>query len=364
MEEKIQQELTRHRTEQENVNGTYESYCAKQDELADVEAQLFALLKDVFQHAERKENFGILARRTLLEARRDELVGSMEVECEKNPTVAALIEYDKLMAYVEQLRTQSGGFIWTESRKRIMDELLHAVVSGRTVITLIGETGVGKTAFVRALSQILNGREPDRSVGGERATAESLFAKVKIDNEGSFFEYGPILRAITGKDSSRDETPQRSGSIFFDDEFNARPQSVQRQITKTVSEIRAGRSFAVPGTSITETAQSGFLYVAAGNPAGDRHEREETGIETLREMTMIHVPYMEQTPENPELYQVLEAALADSGTKRFTAVTPGELEPKWEQNATTKKMASVDRSDRRRICIPLCADVEAIVRCL
>jgi len=142
---------------------------------------------------------------------------------------------------------------------------------------------------------------------------------------------------MTGKSSSIDESPSKGGGIFFDDEFNTRPTSVQRQILKFVSEARAGRKVAAPGTPLTITVEPGFLYLAAGNPPSERYEREETGIETKREFAgnVINVEYLEQTNENPELYQVLLAALLDSKTGRLTAVTSKEVQPEWVKDSAT-----------------------------
>jgi len=142
---------------------------------------------------------------------------------------------------------------------------------------------------------------------------------------------------MTGKSSSIDEAPGYGGGFFFDDEFNTRPTSVQREIIKFVSEARAGRKVTVPGTPLTVMVEPGFLYLAAGNPPSERYDREETGIETKREFAgnVLNVEYLEQTPDNPELYQVLLASLLDAGTGRLTAVTPEEVQPEFVKDAAT-----------------------------
>ncbi|MCR4313812.1 MAG: hypothetical protein NUV84_01020, partial [Candidatus Uhrbacteria bacterium] len=199
---------------------------------------------------------------------------------------------------------------------------------------LMGETGSGKTALAHAAAIILSSRDSERDVGGATGKFEKLLATVGGIKDGeTYYKYGALLRAMTGKSSSIDTNPSVGGGIFFDDEFNTRPTSVQRQILKFVSEARAGRKVSVPGTTISVTIAPGFLYLAAGNPSSERYDREETGIETKREFAgnVLNVEYLEQTAQNPELYQVLLAALMDRATGRLTAVTPGEIAPEWKE---------------------------------
>ncbi|MEK7730692.1 MAG: hypothetical protein AAB363_02435, partial [Planctomycetota bacterium] len=83
--------------------------------------------------------------------------------------------------------------------------------------------------------------------------------------------------------------------------------------------------------------EPGFLYLAAGNPPSERYDREETGIETKREFAgnVLNVEYLEQTPDNPELFQVLLASLLDQKTKRLISVTADEIQQDWVKDAAT-----------------------------
>ena len=331
----LEQELIRHEKEKNEINGTYEEFKSLEKDLTTERGKLITLLSEMFKRVGQEPKPVHLAKRAILEAKVSELEEKLEKVKKKNPDVAALIEYDTLMEYATQLRT--SGFIWTKSRQKLIQDVLTGALTSRPVAALMGETGTGKTALARAASIELSSREPERTVGGDQEKFVRLLASPAIQEGRTYYEYGPMLRAMTGKSSSIDESPSKGGGIFFDDEFNTRPTSVQRQILKFVSEARAGRKVAAPGTPLTITVEPGFLYLAAGNPPSERYEREETGIETKREFAgnVINVEYLEQTNENPELYQVLLAALLDSKSGRFTAVTSKEVQPEWVKDLAT-----------------------------
>jgi|GEM_PF-3226664 len=333
--ELLEHELIRHEKEKNEINGTYEEFKSLEKDLSDERGKLITLLSEMFKRVGQEPKPVHIAKRAILEAKVSELEEKLETVKKKNPDVAALIEYDTLMEYATQLRT--SGFIWTKSRQKLLQDILTGALTSRPVAALMGETGTGKTAVARAASIELSSREPERTVGGDQEKFVRLLASPAIQEGKTYYEYGPLLRAITGKQSSIDDQPSKGGGIFFDDEFNTRPTSVQRQILKFVSEARAGRKVAVPGTPLTVTVEPGFLYLAAGNPPSERYEREETGIETKREFAgnVINVEYLEQTNENPELYQVLLAALMDSKTGRLTAVTYEEVAPLWAKDSAT-----------------------------
>lgn len=332
----FERELARHESEKKDINGTYEEFKSLEKSLQAQRDKLNKLLTEMFKRAGKEPEPVHLVRRTVLEARVQELEDNLTLVKQKNPSVAALIEYDTVVEYARQLREQ--GFIWTKSRQKLLQDVLTGALTSRPVAALMGETGSGKTAMARAASLELSSREPERTVGGDQEKFVRLLASPAIEEGKTYYEYGPLLRAMTGLSSStQDFKESKGGGIFFDDEFNTRPTSVQRQILKFVAEARAGRKVAVPGTPLTVEVQPGFLYLAAGNPPSERYDREETGIETKREFAgnVLNVEYLEQTPDNPELYQVLLASLLDQQTGRLTAVTPGELEPAWRRDKTT-----------------------------
>jgi hypothetical protein len=325
----LQTELLRHQQEKEQINGTYEEFKTIEHNLEEQRGKLISLLSEMFKRSGQEPKPSHLAKRALLESKVADLEEKLEATKQKNPDVAALIEYDTVKEYTDQLRTT--GFIWTKSRQRLLQEVLQGALTSRPVVAMMGETGTGKTALARAASLELSSREPERTVGGDQEKFVRLLASPAIEQGRSYYEYGPVLRAMTGKSSSIDNQPSKGGGIFFDDEFNTRSTSVQRQILKFVAEARPGRTVSVPGTPLTVTVESGFLYLAAGNPPSERYEREETGIETKREFAgnVINVEYLEQSKDNPELYQVMLASLMDQKTWRLTAVTKEEVAPVW-----------------------------------
>jgi hypothetical protein len=331
----IQEQMDRHQKEKDEINGTYDEFKSIEQELEDERGKLIGILSEMFRGAGKEIKPIHLAKRALFESKVRDLESKLEAVKGKNPDIAALIEYDTVKSYADQLRTT--GFIWTKSRQRLLQEVLQGALTSRPVAAIMGETGTGKTALARAASLELASREPERAVGGDQEKFVRLLASPAIEAGKTYYQYGPLLRAMTGKSSSIDDQPSKGGGIFFDDEFNTRPTSVQRQILKFVAEARAGRKVSIPGTPLTVTVEPGFLYLAAGNPPSERYDREETGIETKREFAgnVINVEYLEQTQDNPELYQVMLAALMDQKTGRLTAVTPSEVEPEWIKDAAT-----------------------------
>ena len=336
---KLAQELTRHEQEKKAINGTYEEFKGVEKKLEEERTKLNTLLAEMFKRAGQEPKPVHIAKRAVLESRITDLQTQLDAHKNKASNVAALIEYDTIREYAKQLRTT--GFVWTKSRYKLLRDVLTGALTSRPVAALMGETGTGKTAMARAASLELASREPERTVGGDQEKFVRLLASPAISSEkGTSYDFGPLLRAMTGLSSSTDNpTNTKGGGIFFDDEFNTRPTSVQRQILKFVSEARPGRKITVPGTPLTVTIQPGFLYLAAGNPPSERYDREETGIETKREFAgnVLNVEYLEQTKENPELFQVLLAGFLDEQTGRLTAIGKDEVAPNWITDKTTKE---------------------------
>src|SRR3989338_3345327 len=326
LESVLERGLARHEEERERVNGSYEQYQTFLKEYEEKEEKLAKLFSAMFAKRGKEPQPTDLVRRALLEDRLEELEALMRETKQKNPYTAAQIEYDLTCDYASQLR--NNGFIWTDSRRAILRRIFTvATTSGRPVFALMGETGVGKTGFAKAAAHELTDRGPERTVGGEGEAFRRLLAFQAIGKDGeTYWEYGPLLRAMTGKDSSLDEKSSHDGGIFFDDEYNTRPTSIQREILKFVSEARAGKKVTVPGTPLEITVAPRFLYLAAGNPPSARYKREATGIETKREFSanVVNVTYLEQTPDNPELHRILKAALMNTDTNRLTATSGTE----------------------------------------
>jgi len=334
----LKQGFTRHHSEEKELNGTYKEYRALAKELESKQRELNAVFVKLFK-TKGEADFLDLADRDLLESETSGIEKKINDFKQENPDVGARIAYDTIRDYARQLR--ENGFIWTKSRQKLFYDIMTGALTSRPIAMLMGETGTGKTGLAFALASEVSGHDAERSVGGEKDAFSRLLGHLRSDKDGQYYEYGPLLRAMTGKRNSRETTPSSTPGVFFDDEFNTRPTSVQREILKFVAGLRPGRKVAIPGTTLVEEIRSGFLYLAAGNPPGERYEREETGIETAREFAgnVINVGYLEQTTDNPELYHIILAALLDADTGRLTAVTEAETAPDWTLDRATGEYA-------------------------
>ena len=334
-QETLKSGLKRHAKESTELNGDYLKYKGLWSEQLDIEKQLDAVMAELFAERGRDPDSTLVETRRLLE---DELKRARHDIAElkrKNSDTAAFLEYEKIQEYAQEL---SHGFAWTPSRRHIVNEALKRAMASRPLIVFMGESGTGKTALARALSQKLTGMEPEREVGGKDYRLRDLLGARAIDEHGDYMKFGPLLRAMTGMDSSRDASPKTQGGIYFDDEFNTRPVEVQRQILKFVAEAKPGQKVTVPGTELKVTVQSKFLYLAAGNPNNARYDREETPVEAYREFSgVLNVDYLENNKLSPELMEVMVASLMDQKTGRLRVVSKEEIMPSFIKGANEQE---------------------------
>jgi len=323
----FQKEYNRHLKEEKTVNGEYEEYQNLTKDMAGLQQQIDDLLVTMFASRGREiSEMDSLLYDSYLNSY-EQKKQDLDTLLSDNPELAARAAYNKLLEYQRQL--QKEHFIWTNSRLAIYRELSQKMLSGRPVM-ILSESGAGKTSLVSALAKHLTGQRVSRVVGGKNTRAEKLFATHDLSGDTSYYRYQPIVEALSGKASSLDSKPKHKGRVCLDDEFNQRPADTQMEIIKNLSgNVIPGEEFQVPNTTLTEKVQSNFAFVACGNPASDRYERNDTDVAVLREFAgnIIEMDYLEQTKNNPELYQVMLASLLDKNHR--IRVAEDEVSPQF-----------------------------------
>ncbi|HWQ99944.1 MAG TPA: AAA family ATPase [Candidatus Methylomirabilis sp.] len=334
-----QKGMKRHEDERKVVNGSYEQYRQVQKKIDRLETNYDQATRALFaKRGERTSAFDKLAYQKVqehLDSSREELDQLLD----RYPKLAARVSYDRMARMNKELTNDK--FIWMPSRREILEQLENASLSGRPVL-MVGESGTGKTSLVEAAAKRLTGQLPYKAQGGPSTRLQDSLASKAIKGDTSYLEYGPLGQALTGKESSLDEKPHHTGGVYFDDEFNNRPKAVQMEIVKAVSGVRPGHEARLPLLGKIDV-QNEYLFIAAGNPAGERYEREATDTAVRREFsTAINVDYPEQSTNNPEWYESMVAALMDTNDRvRFAK---SELEPGWDP--TKEKVVEGGRKER------------------
>jgi MoxR-like ATPase len=316
----------RHKDERREVNGSYEQYRALRDRIAELENDYDVASRSLF--ARRGERSSAMEKLLYQRVKNglERARGDMEALLEQSPKLAAQVSYERLAGYNREL--SEGGFMWLPSRRRILEETEQAALLGRPVL-MLGESGTGKTSLVMAAAEKLTGQRPFKAQGGPSTRLQDSLA-VRDDVDGkSCLRYRELGQALTGKETSLDDDSRHEGGVYFDDEFNNRPSAVQMEIIKSVSGVRPGTNARLPLIGLVDVAPH-YAFVAAGNPPSERYDREPMDPAVRREFgAAIPVGYVEQSEENPELYEAMLAALMDkNGRLRFAKE---ELTPAWDE---------------------------------
>ncbi len=215
-----------------------------------------------------------------------------------NTDVIALDEYEKIASYAEQ------KFVWTESRKKILHNIIAQMGNGRSIVALVGEAGTGKSELAVAAARELTGSEPERVACTEDTTVFDLVGTTEIENNETYKKYGPIVRAFTGYTDSRQKEPVfKTGRVVRLDEFN-RLGDKPYAFIKYLAQLKPGDILegkpVLPGAGIILTM----------NPPGPRYPgRREIDVAMEREISMIDVSY----PDADEIYEFLESSLMENG---------------------------------------------------
>lgn len=323
--------LEREFSEEEKLAPSYENYLREKEQKGGAEERRLELYSDIFSHREKESDELTLLELADLAARVKATDGSMQRMEREDPELSARLSFERLKTYREQLK--KDGFIWTPSREKLFQKILEhlVIVNQNRPLLLYGETGTGKTRLARAASQRLTERAP-YEVGEEAKTdIRPLLGLRSIDKDReTFVTYGPLGQAITGKKTSRD-VKAGAGGIFYMDEMNGYPPEGLRSLIKQLSGRRAGEeiSFAAWAGSSEKLAPE-FGFIGSANLPSEKHlDRSELPVEVARELGSLEVDYPPQSPEDPELYEMMLAALMDQNDR--IRVPKDELPPEWKE---------------------------------
>ncbi len=339
-----EEELHRKKIEIEEDGGKrevplWEHYLHQRKIRDEAVARRLEIYSEIFSHREKDPD-----ELTLLEIAdlgvRIKVAGKEMQRMEKeDPELAARLSFERLRTYRDELK--KSGFIWTPSREKYFQKILEhlVIVNQSNPLLLYGETGTGKTRLVRAASKRLTGKPPYEVSEEAKSDIRPILGVRSIDKDGVYTIYGQLGQAATGKETSRDQKAG-DGGIFYMDDAGAYPPDAQRSLIKQL----AGRK---PGEEISFTSWAGakeklapkFALIESTNLPSEKHpDRQPLPVEVTREFAEINgtikVEYPPQTPEDPELYEMMLAALMDQNDK--IRVPKDELPPAWKEVVDTR----------------------------
>lgn len=330
----------RHKQETRTLNGDLERYQDLEKKLKDSEGAFDAAARNIFgkrgsSGPDEIDSLIFESNRQSLERARAEL----EKLTANNPDLAALAEHRALKDYARDLRERE--FAWTPSRRELLEKIELAALSGRPML-ISGESGSGKTRLVQQAAITLTGRLSAETPGKD-VRFQTLIAERDIATDGStYYRYKEIGEAATGKETTADPQPKHSGRIVADDEFNLLPSAEQTERLARIESWKPGKRVRMPVTNEEVTIGTDFLYCAMVNLASERYERKKIPPEVLRKFSKVDVDYLPQTETEPELYEVMLAALMDS-QGRIRAALP-ELSPLYEDKEEMREVQKLGQT--------------------
>lgn len=339
----------RHLQEIESINGDWEKYEALQQQIREAEAAVDATARKIFSSrgGALPESDAILFevnRRRLAKTRQE-----LALIVGENPQLAAYAQYENAREYAREL--SEGGFVWLPSRREALEEMETAALGGKPVL-LSGESGTGKTRLVEEVALTLTGR-PANETPGKDVRFQDLIAKRDIGANGAmmntYYRYGEVGEAVTGKATTLDEKPRHTGSIVADDEFNLLPAAEQTERLARIASWTPGKRVKMPVTNTEETVAPNFLYTAMVNLASERYARTKIPPEVLRKFAKVDLDYLKQTDEEPELYEAMLAALMDENGRLRAATS--EVTPHFEDREEVETAFKAGQEVKRTVRI-------------
>ncbi|MBI5732096.1 MAG: AAA family ATPase [Candidatus Magasanikbacteria bacterium] len=324
--------VLRQKQEKEDINGAFECYqeISRQVKYAEkaVDASARALFSGRGKRASESDKLAYEQAKRRLKSLRAELLKTTAT----SPELAALAEYRALQEYSRELRQHN--FIWTESRRELLERLEEAALSGQPVL-LSGESGTGKTSLVEQASLKLTGLVCNVTPGKD-VRFQDLIAKPKIGPTGeTYYEYREIGEAVTGRANTLQINSENQGRIVADDEFNFLSPAEQTERLARVASWKPGKKVRLPVTNQELEVTPHFLYCAMVNLASERYERKKIPPEVLRKFAKVDVVYPPQSTDNPEIYEMMLAALMDENGRVRTSVE--EISPAYEFTETEER---------------------------
>lgn len=247
----------------------------------------------------------------------------------ENADAAAMFQYETFKKYQGQLK--ESGFIWLPSRLQLHRRIIGALQNGRWPV-LVGEAGTGKSELADAAALELTGEAPLEIECEATTNVKQLIGDIAIDASGqSYMQYGPLMQAYTGFDSSLQKSPSvKHGRIARFDESG-------RLGTKAYAVIKKARQESAGGMLYGKPVLPGAAAIWTTNPVGPRYpDRHDVDPAMQREIADIHVDYPEQTPQQPELFEAMVTGLLDENG--HISVAESELAPSY-----VKKVLADDR---------------------
>lgn len=346
LEREIEAEEELHRKKIETGEGSkkkevllWEHYLHVRKLKDEAEARRLEIYSEVFSHREKDPDELTLLELADLGTRMKVADKEMRRMEKEEPELAARLSFERIRNYREQLK--KDGFIWTPSREKYFQKILEhlVIVNQSNPLLLYGETGTGKTRLIRAASKRLTGKPPYEVSEEAKSDIRPILGVRSIDKDGAYTIYGQLGQAATGKETSRDQKAG-DGGIFYMDDAGAYPPDAQRSLIKQLAGRKSGEEISFASwAGAKEKLAPKFALIESTNLPSEKHpDRQPLPVEVTREFAEINgtikVEYPPQTPEDPEFYEMMLAALMDQNDR--IRVAKDELPPAWKEVVDTR----------------------------